>query len=58
MFVTIGSTERAVLSNCEKIVQDSLPLVKIQQHYEEIPDSCSHVVLGYITHYEEIKLVR
>lgn len=57
IFVTVGSTERAVLANCDKIVQESLPLVKIQQYYEEIPDSCRDVVLGYVSHYEDIKLV-
>ena len=53
----IGPTERAVLANCDTIVEQSLPLAKIQQHYQEIPDSCREVVLGYVTHYEEVQQV-
>lgn len=45
------------MANCDNIVEQSLPLAKIQQHYEEIPDSCRQVVLGYVTHYEEVQQV-
>ena len=53
----VGPTEKAVLANCDNIVEQSLPLAKIQQHYEEISDSCRQVVLGYVTHYEVVQQV-
>lgn len=37
---------------------ESLPLEKLQKYYAEVPNSCREVVLGYVTYYESIKLVR
>ena len=53
----VGPTQRDVLDNCDINVEQSLPLAKIQEHYEEIPDSCRQIVLGYVTHYEEVQQV-
>jgi len=46
-----------VFNNGNKNVgeKNDLSLAKIQQHYEETPDSCRQVVLGYVTHYEEVQ---
>ena len=54
----LGSTERAVLANSDRIVIDSLPLEKLQKYYAEVPNSCREVVLGYVSYYESITLVR
>lgn len=41
-----------------KIVEDSLPLKKVEWYYAEVPESCKDVVLGYVTHYENVQLAR
>ena len=48
-----------VFNNGNKNVgeKNDLSFAKIQQHYEETPDSCRQVVLGYVTHYEEVQQV-
>lgn len=43
--------------NAESIVEESLPLVKVKQYYRETAGACNHVVLGYVTHYENVKQV-
>lgn len=55
--IPVGSTERAILANADRIVQESLPLKKVEAYYAEIPDSCRNVVLGFVTHHESTKLV-
>lgn len=31
--------------------------MKVQQYYGEIPETCRDVALGYVTHYENVKMV-
>ena len=52
-----GSFEREVLKNFDTIVERSLPLSKVTDYYKQCPGSGRQLVLGYVTFFEERKLV-
>ena len=56
-FTYAGPTERAILKECETIIEDSLPISKAQQYYMGNNQSASETVLKYISLYEDIKVV-
>ena len=48
IFISTGSTERDVLRNFEDIVQRSLPIDKVTNHYLECAGAGREVVLNYV----------
>ena len=49
----LGSTEREILKNFERIVEKSLPLVKVTKYYQECSGVAREIILGFVTFFEE-----